>query len=89
MVMSVINAEKLIMDNIFIVTDSCMWEANRQNGTRSAHTIEVVDVETGQVRFIKSGSRIKFVEGEISDAHDQDEYNRQQDEFDAMKNKSE
>jgi len=40
----------------YILTDSCMWEANRKNGTRSEHCIEVVDVETGQTRFIRSGS---------------------------------
>jgi len=59
----------------FILTDSCMWEANKKNGTRAPHAIEVVDAETGQVRLIKSGSRIKFVEGEITEPHSQEVYN--------------
>lgn len=64
-------------EKTFIVTDSCMWEANRVNGTRSAHTIEVVDQETGQVRFIRSGSKIKFIEGDISESYTQEQYNEQ------------
>lgn len=71
----------------FIVTDSCMWEANRVNGTRSEHSIEVVDIDTGKTRFIRSGSKIRFVEGFITKEHDQDEYNEQQDEFEKEKAK--
>jgi len=59
----------------FMITDSCFWEMNKQNGTRAPHAIEVVDVDTGQVRFIKSGSKIRFIEGDISDAHSQEVYN--------------
>jgi len=62
-------------DKTFLLTDSCMWEANKVNGTRSEHCIEVVDQETGQVRYIASGSKIRFVEGDISDVHTQEAYN--------------
>lgn len=55
-----------------------MWEANRISGVRAPHSIEVVDVETGQTRYIKSGSKIRFVEGDISDAFSQEMYNEQQ-----------
>jgi hypothetical protein len=34
-----------------------------------------VDTETGQVRYIKSGSKITFVEGQITDSHSQETYN--------------
>lgn len=61
----------------FILTDSCGWEANKQNGTFFPHAIEVVDTKTGQVRYIKSGARIKFVDGEITKGRDQKEYNKQ------------
>ena len=68
--------EKLAMrKKIFIITDECMWEANKQNGTRAPHTIAVVDEKTGQFRWIKSGSRIQFLAGEITSAHTQEEYN--------------
>lgn len=61
----------------FLVTDGCCWEQNKQNGTAYPHAIEVVDVATGQVRYIKSGSRIQFIEGEITEARDQAAYNKQ------------
>jgi hypothetical protein len=66
-------------EKTFLLTDSCMWEANRQAGTRSAHAIEVVDTETGQVRYIKSGSLIRFVEGDITMPNTQEMYNEQHD----------
>ena len=62
---------------IVLLTDGCMWEMNKQNGTSHPHAIEVVDIETGQVRYIKSGSKITFVEGEITDSRDQASYNSQ------------
>lgn len=62
---------------IFILTDSCMWEANKKKGTRSPHAIEVVDAETGQVRYIKSGAKIAFLEGEITAPFSQDQYNQE------------
>lgn len=49
---------------------------NKRNGTFHPHAIEVVDVETGQIRFIKSGSKIKFVEGDISENRSQEVYNK-------------
>jgi len=66
------------MDNekIFLLTDGCMWEMNKQNSKTHPHSIEVVDMETGSVRYIKSGSRIKFIEGEISVARNQEDYNK-------------
>jgi len=63
-------------NEIYIVTDGCMWEDNKQNNTFHPHAVEVVDIRTGQVRYIKSGSRIKFVEGEITGTRDQEAYNR-------------
>lgn len=62
-------------EKTFLLTDGCMWEANKKNGTSFPHSIEVVDEETGQVRFIKSGARIKFVSGSISVARNQEDYN--------------
>ncbi|MEK7994728.1 MAG: hypothetical protein AAB403_13065 [Planctomycetota bacterium] len=62
---------------VFILTDGCMWEMNKQGGKSAPHAIEVVDIATGQVRYIKSGSRIAFVEGEISQSRCQDDYNKQ------------
>lgn len=52
-----------------------MWEANSRNGTNHPHAMEVVDVETGAVRYITSGSHIKFVKGEITDIRTQKAYN--------------
>lgn len=59
----------------FLLTDACLWEAQKANGTFHPHAIEVVDVDTGQVRYIESGARIKFVEGSISEGRDQNKYN--------------
>jgi hypothetical protein len=64
-------------EKIYILTDGCMWELNKKMGSEHAHAIEVVDPETGAVRYIKSGSKIKFVEGEISDIRSQKAYNEQ------------
>ena len=60
-----------------MLTDGCMWKMNKKNGTSNPHAIEVVDIETGQVRYIKSGSKIKFISGEISNGRNQEEYNKQ------------
>jgi hypothetical protein len=62
---------------IFLLTDGCMWEMNKQTGKSNAHAIEVVDIETGAVRYIKSGSQIQLVSGQITEARDQSEYNEQ------------
>jgi len=64
-------------EKTFILTDGCLWEMNKQNGTSHPHAIEVVDVETGQVRYIKSGSQVKFISGEITESRSQDSYNKQ------------
>ena len=61
----------------FILTDGCMWEKNKRDGTSFPHAIEAADAATGQVRYIKSGSRIAFLEGERTDARDQSKYNAQ------------
>lgn len=64
-------------ERVFITTDACLWEANKIDNICHPHAIEVVDVETGQVRFIESGARIKFVSGKISKGRTQEEYNKQ------------
>lgn len=64
-------------ENIFIVTDLCMWENNKQNKTYFPHAIQVVDFHTGQVRYIKSGARIQLLEGHITPSHSQEEYNKE------------
>lgn len=64
-------------EKTFILTDGCMWEMNKQSGKSAPHAIEVVDSETGAIRFIKSGSRIAFIEGEISLGRSQEIYNEQ------------
>ena len=61
----------------FILTDGCMWEKNKQDGTSYPHAIEVVDKATGQIRYIKSGSIITLVEGEITSGRNQESYNKQ------------
>ena len=63
--------------SIFILTDHCMWEKHKKEGTNFPHAIEVVDIATGSVRFIKSGSRIKFLSGEMTDEVNQEMYNKQ------------
>lgn len=62
-------------NRLFLLTDACMWEMNRDRKPYHPHAIEVVDTETGQVRYIESGAVIQFVEGKISDNRDQESYN--------------
>lgn len=64
-------------DNIYQLTDGCMWERAKEEGTEGPHSVEVVNVKTGQVRYILGGSKIKFVEGDISDIRTQLAYNEQ------------
>ena len=59
----------------FLLTDGCMWEMNKVAGGSNPHAIEVVDTTTGSVRYIKSGSRIRFVSGDISEGRNQKSYN--------------
>ncbi len=63
-------------EKIYLLTDGCAWEINKQTGNEHPHSIEVVDVATAAVRYIKSGSKIKFLEGEISDIRTQEAYNK-------------
>jgi len=63
-------------ENTYIVTDGCMWEQNKKNSTYHPHAIEVVNIETGQVQYIRSGSRIKLIEGDITDLRSQEAYNK-------------
>ncbi len=60
----------------FILTDGCMWEKNKKEGTKMPHAIEVVDMETGEIRYIVGGSKIKLVEGAITMTRQQDSYNK-------------
>ena len=69
-------AEKLV-EPTYLVTGGCMWEMNKKQGSYHPHAIEVVNVETGQVQYIRSGSKIKFLEGQITETRDQDSYNEQ------------
>ena len=52
-----------------------MWEKNAREGSAHPHHIEVVDIDTGAVRYIKSGSKVRFVEGTISDLRKSDSEN--------------
>lgn len=63
-------------EKIYLLTDGCAWEINKQTGNEHPHSVEVVDLETGAVRYIKSGSKIKFIGGEISDIRTQALYNK-------------
>ena len=63
-------------DKVYLLTDGCMWEQNKRNKTFYPHAIEVVDIETGQVIFIKSGARIALIEGETTSIRTQEEYNK-------------
>lgn len=62
---------------VFLLTDGCMWEMNKKQGSFHPHAIEVVDIETGQVRYIKSGSKIALIDGYITAGRDQEKYNKQ------------
>lgn len=64
-------------ETLYLLTDGCMWELNKQTGTEHPHAVEVVDIKTGAVRYIRSGSLVKFVEGEITDIRTQKAYNTQ------------
>lgn len=63
-------------EKVYLLTDGCLWEQNKRNGTEHPHAIEVVDTKTGAVRFITSGSKIAFIEGEITDLRTQKAYNK-------------
>ncbi len=63
-------------EKIYLLTDGCMWEINKKTGDEHPHAIEVVDIETGAVRYIRSGSRIKFIDGDITDIRSQKAYEK-------------
>lgn len=63
-------------EKTYLVTDGCMWEINKQGQSEHPHAMEVVDIETGAVRYIKSGSRIAFISGDITDIRTQKDYNK-------------
>lgn len=64
-------------EKVYLLTDGCGWEINRQTGNEHPHSVEVVDLETGAVRYITSGSKITFIEGKISDIRTQEAYNKE------------
>ena len=43
----------------YIITDSCFYYDNKKK--RSSHSIEVVDLKTGAVKAIKSGTIIQVI----------------------------
>lgn len=59
----------------YLLTDGCFWEKNKKEGTFHTHAIEVVEVETGNIQYITSGSYITFVKGKITD-RSQKAYNK-------------
>ena len=63
-------------EKVYLLTDGCMWEANKCGGTSHPHAVEVVDLETGAIRYIRSGSKITFVQGTITDIRTQGAYNK-------------
>lgn len=63
-------------DKIYLLTDACMWEQNKRNKTFFPHSIQVVDIETGQIIYIKSGAKIAFLAGECTTVGTQEEYNK-------------
>jgi len=63
-------------EKVYLLTDLCMWEANKKNKTFYPHAIEVVDTETGQTQFIYSGSKIAFIDGKITPRSTQEAYNK-------------
>ena len=75
-------------ERVYQLTDGCMWEANKQSGTMAPHSVEVVDVETGQIRYIKGGSKIRFLEGDITEVRTQEQYNAEQEWLDAKNKKN-
>lgn len=61
-------------EKVYLLTDGCAWEINEQAGNEHPHSVEVVDLETGAVRYIRSGSKIKLIQGEITDIRTQETY---------------
>lgn len=61
----------------FLLTDACMWEKNKLEGRKVPHAVQVVDIKTGKTHWIKSGSHIKFLDGDITAELNQEDYNSQ------------
>lgn len=64
-----INAKlRPIKDKKYLLTDQCFWEANPPENynpldpKRKPHAITLVDIETGSVVMLQSGSIVKVVE---------------------------
>lgn len=59
---------KPLREKRYMVTDQCMWEAsklkdyNPLDPRRAPHALTIVDIETGSIAFLKSGSIIQVVE---------------------------
>ncbi len=62
-------------EKTFLLTDGCVWEMNKQNKSDNPHAIEVVDAESGQIRYIRGGAIIKFISGMITEGRNQNDYN--------------
>lgn len=60
----------------YIITDCCLWEQNKQNKTFHPHAVEIVNLETGQTHYLKSGSKIQIAEGFMTESRDQKSYNK-------------
>ena len=45
----------------YMVTDSCFFYEGKKKRGRSPHVIELVDIKTGSVKKLKSGSVITII----------------------------
>lgn len=56
-----------IVDKEYVVTDECYWisnapeDYNPYDKTRKPHAVSIVDIDTGTVVLLKSGSIIKVI----------------------------
>jgi hypothetical protein len=57
-----------LAEKTYMVTDQCFWETNKPENynpldpKRAPHAITLVDVETGSIVLLKSGSIIQVIE---------------------------
>lgn len=57
-----------IHEKEYLITDQCFWETNPPENynpldpKRTPHSVTLVDVETGSIALLKSGSIIKVIE---------------------------
>lgn len=47
------------MKKKYIITDNCYWYKNKKK--RSPHFVEILDLETGSIKQLKSGSIIQVI----------------------------